>query len=417
MKTVKVLFLLSSVLATSCRLFAGDGSFYSSFGVGDIITYYGNRSAAMGGTGIASLGDGNINEANPAGLGLLSRTQYSGDFQYQGYALNDGTGSLFLSSGNFQAAGLAFPVYSDYNIAFAFSITPFSRRAYAVKDNEIDEGIIQTFDGTGGLSSAQFSFSFSPVQDLYFGVTTHYLFGNFDDVQQLEFDSVGYFTTDADKNISMHGFAFTLGGVFAGFDKALGISKEKKLNIGATLISGATLSSTEQTFQNFSTSQETTSVYTGSTKIPLGFALGLEYDVRDKIIFTGDAQFQQWSQYTYMGIHPAEIQNSIRFGVGAEFLPTKTLSEPYYRQVTYRAGGYINESYLKINGENINEYFITGGIAVPIFFAPGSEARLNIGLEYGIRGTTSNGLERDSITRLTISLSGSDSWFNPTEVE
>jgi hypothetical protein len=416
MKTAKFL-LLASMLGTSCRLFAGDGSFYSSFGVGDIVNYGGNRSAAMGGTGIASLSDGYINELNPAGLGQLTRTQYSGDFQYQGYALNDGTGSTFLSSGNFQAAGIAFPVYSDYSIAFAFSITPFSRRAYAVTDNEMDAGIVQTFTGSGALSSAQFSFSYSPAEDLYFGVTTHYLFGNFDDVQQLEYDSVGYFTTNGDKNISMNGFAFTIGGVFAGVDKALGFSKEKHLNIGATIFSGATLNSTEQTYQDFSTVEETTDVITGSTRIPLGYALGLEYDVQDKMIFTGDAQFQQWSQFAYMGVHPPEIQNSLRFGVGAEFLPTKTLAEPYYRQVTYRAGGYVNESYLNINGETIDEYFITGGIGVPIFFTPTSEARINIGLEYGIRGTTSNGLERDSITRVTVSLSGSDSWFNPPETQ
>src|SRR5208283_5693871 len=98
--------------------------------------------------------DGYINELNPAGLGQLTRTQYSGDFQYQGYALNDGTGSTFLSSGNFQSAGIAFPVYSDYSIAFAFSITPFSRKAYAVTDNEMDAGIVQTFTGSGALSSA-----------------------------------------------------------------------------------------------------------------------------------------------------------------------------------------------------------------------------------------------------------------------
>lgn len=417
MRSVTVFALLFLTLVPRCQLFAGDGSFYSSFGVGDIITYYGNRSAAMGGTGVASLSDSYINEANPAGLGQLSRTQYFGDFQYQGYALNDGTGSSFLSTGNFQAAGLAFPIDSEYSVSFAFSITPFSRRGYTLTDNETDVGIVQSFNGTGGLSSAQFSFSFSLLQDLYFGVSTHYLFGNFDDEQKLEYDSVGYFATDADKNIAMHGFAFTVGAVFSGLDKAIGISKEKNLNIGATLFSGTSLASTEQTFQNFSTSQETTDVYTGWTKIPLGFALGLEYDVHNKMVFTGDAQFQQWNQFTYMGVHPAEIQNSMRFGVGAEFLPTKTLSEPYYHQVTYCAGGYVNESYLKINGETINEYFVTGGIGVPVFFTLGSEDRLNIGLEYGIRGSTSNGLERDSITRLTISINGSDTWFTPPEGE
>ena len=47
MKTAKFLLLLASVLGTSRHLFAGDGSSYSSFGVGDILTYAGNRSAAM----------------------------------------------------------------------------------------------------------------------------------------------------------------------------------------------------------------------------------------------------------------------------------------------------------------------------------------------------------------------------------
>jgi len=417
MKTVKFFFLLAAVAGTSLPLFAGNGSIYSTFGVGDIINYGGIRSFAMGGTGIASLADGTVNELNPAGLGQLTRTQYAGEVQYQGYSMSDGTASTFLSSGNFQSAALAFPVYSEYGIGFAFSVTPFSRRAYDVIDKESNPGITQTFTGSGGLSSAQFGFSFSPVQDLYFGVTTHYLFGNFDDVQEIEYDSLGYFTTNGDKNISTDGFAFTVGGLFSGLDKALGISKEKHLNIGATFFSGATLKSDGQIFQNFSTVADTTDSISTTTKIPLGFALGLEYDVRNNFVLTGDFQYQQWSRYTYMGVHPPEIQNSMRVGVGAEFLPTRSLSEPYYRQVTYRVGGYMDQSYLKLNGQAIDDYFITGGISVPVFSTPGSEARLNIGLEHGIRGTTSNGLERDAITRVTVSLTGSDTWFIVPEVQ
>ena len=57
---------------------------------------------------------------------------------------------MFLSSGNFQSAGIAFPVYSDYSIALAFNITPFSRKAYDVTVNETDAGINQIFTGSGG---------------------------------------------------------------------------------------------------------------------------------------------------------------------------------------------------------------------------------------------------------------------------
>lgn len=419
MKKANICVLALCLLGTSFRLFAGNGSVYSSFGVGEIVTYSSARTAAMGGTGIALLTDGYINSSNPAAFSLLTRTQYSADFQYQGYAMNDGTQSTFLSSGNIQSAMLAFPVYSKYKLAMGFGLTPFSQSAFNIRDEETEVGqdIIQNFDGGGGLSSAQVSFSFSPVQDFYLGATLHYIFGEFDYRQQLEYAGTGYFTTDEDSTTSMDGFGFTVGGAFAGIDKALGLSKEKRLNVAATLFTGATMDAKEERFENYITSRETTNVAYGNAKLPLGFAFGLEYQPNERLLFTGDAKFQQWGRYTYFGAHPSEIRNSSRFGIGAEFAPTVSLGESYFRQVSYRAGSYMNASYLTLNGEQIKEYFVTGGIGIPVFFAPGSEARLNIALEYGIRGTTSNGLQRDSITRLTISLSGSDTWFNPPEIE
>ena len=419
MRTAKFFLLLIFVHATSCLLVAGNGSIYSRLGIGEIITYSGSRSAAMGGTGLASFSDSYINSANPATLGLLTRVQYSGDFQYQGYAVSDGSQSTFLSSGNIQSAMLAMPVYSAYSVTAAFGITPFSRTAYAVKDPETAGGqnIVQTFTGSGGLSSAQASISFSPERDYYLGATVHYLFGNFDLRQQLEYSGTGYFTSDAERFISMDGFAYTVGGAIAGIDNVLGFSKEKQVNVAATLFTGTSLNASEKTIQSFTTSKETTDVFAGGAKIPLGIALGFEYHPRERLSFTSDLQFQQWSHYSYLGIHPQEIRNSTRFGIGAEYMPSTTLGEAYYKQVIYRAGGYVNSSNLVLNGESINEYFVTGGIGVPIFFSPGSEGRLNISVEYGIRGTTSNGLQRDKITRLTVSLNGSDTWFVPPEVE
>ncbi len=417
MRSIGIQFF--GVLLLGSQLIAANGSIYSRFGVGDIASFISSRSTAMGGTGIALLTDGYINRANPAALGRISRTQYSADFQYQGYAMNDGTASSFLSSGNFQGAMLAFPLYSEYNIAFAFGINPFSHSAYDVRDEELQAGqdIIQTFDGVGGLSSAQFSLSFSPRQDLFLGMTTHYLFGKFDDRQRLEFAGKGYYVSDVDREISMDGFAFTFGGVYAGIDKALGLSSLKNLNVAATIFSGASLSAKEEKFQNYVTSQETTDVRSGSAKIPLGVTFGAAYLLREKLILTSDLQIQNWDTYKYFGTHPSEIRNSTRFGVGAELLPTLIPGDPYYQQMTYRAGAYVNSSYLKVNGQGINEYFVTAGVGLPIFLSLNSEARMNVSLEYGIRGTTANGLQKDSITRLTISLSGSDTWFIPPEIE
>lgn len=419
MATGKRLLCLVSFLAATSTLVASNGSVYSRFGVGEISTFMSGRTAGMGGSGIALLTDGYINSVNPAALGRLTRTQYEADFQYQGFAINDGTASSYLSSGNFQEAMLAFPVYHDYGMSFAFGITPFSRTAYSVKSNDTQAGqeITQSFDGNGGLTSAQLSFSLSPHRDLYLGLTSHYLFGTVNRRQQLAFAGTGYFASDETRSVSMKGFAFTLGAVYNGVDVALGVSKEKNLNVAATIFSGSNLSATEHLIENYVSSRETTDVQSGTVKIPIGFGLGVAYLLQEQAILTGDLRIQSWDNYSYLGTHPAEIRNSIRFGVGAEFIPSRTIGESFYKQVTYRVGSYLNSSYLKVNNEPINEYFVTGGVGLPVFFIPTSEARLNISLEYGIRGTTSNGLQKDSITRLTISLSGSDTWFVPPEIE
>ncbi|MEX0737140.1 MAG: hypothetical protein WD182_06830, partial [Bacteroidota bacterium] len=67
----------------------------------------------------------------------------------------------------------------------------------------------------------------------------------------------------------------------------------------------------------------------------------------------------------------------------------------------------------KIIGTPINEYFVTVGMGLPI----GPDARINVGLHAGIRGATTANLQRDTILRLTLSLSASEAWFLTFEEE
>ena len=410
--------LLLFLAVWTSPLFAGEGSIYSRYGVGDIVTFTSTRTVGMGGTGIAMITDGYVNGTNPAALGILSRVQYSADYQYQGYKMNDGTGSNFLTTGTVQSALLALPVYTPYGVTIGVGLLPFSQTAYDVKENDTEAGqnITQIFDGVGGLSSAQVSLSVSPETDLYLGGTFHYIFGNADYRQRLEYPDAGYFTTDEDRIVSLEGFGGTVGAAFTGFGKLFGLSKEKKLALGATFFTGTKMDAKEELIENFVTSAETTSVAYGNAKIPMSIALGLMFQANEKLLFACDARFQSWNDYTYFGVHPSEIRNSSRYGIGLEYAPRATLGESFFRQVQYRAGAYTEATYLMLDGEQIKDYFVTGGVGLPLYFGQDSEGRLNLGLEYGVRGTTSNGLELDHIIRFTISVSGSDTWFTPTEI-
>jgi hypothetical protein len=67
---------------------------------------------------------------------------------------------------------------------------------------------------------------------------------------------------------------------------------------------------------------------------------------------------------------------------------------------------------LVLNNEHITEFGISFGMGLPIGSRSGF-SNANIGLEYGQRGTTNNGLIQESFFSLSIGLSLNDKWFTP----
>jgi hypothetical protein len=172
------------------------------------------------------------------------------------------------------------------------------------------------------------------------------------------------------------------------------------------------LTTNESLVRKLSTVDTTVAIDDNSIVLPLGFSVGLAYQ-NNGMLYTGDVGVQQWSDFTLLGVHPAEMQNSMRAGIGVEWLPGKEFVETYAQQIGYRLGAYARQTNVKLYGTSINEYFATAGIGLPL----GNDARLNIGLEYGVRGTTSAQLVKNNILRLTLSISAGDYWFLPSEIE
>ncbi len=56
---------------------------------------------------------------------------------------------------------------------------------------------------------------------------------------------------------------------------------------------------------------------------------------------------------------------------------------------------------------------ISGGLGLPM----GPESQLNIGLQVGIRGSTNNYLQKDTIVRLSVAVSATEIWFLRFEEE
>jgi hypothetical protein len=406
-------FCLVSLFLLSVA-YAGKGSIYSRFGVGEINTLSGGRSSGMGHVGVAVLGGGTINFMNPASIGTIKRTLFSAGYQHRTYSSEDATGTSSIATGTFNEFGVAFPISSGDNIVLSLGALPFSTVGYEQQITQTVAGIqtVQLFEGRGGLTSGQLSLSYSPMTDLYLGMTAHYLFGSIYKDQTIQFNTSGYFNGSYNQTLSMSGGALTVGAIYTGIDQLLGFSDAKRTDLGVTLFSGSSLSRDDETLKNYTSNQDTLLTKDNAVDLPFGFSLGLAH-TRNSILYSADMNFQNWSSFTVNGVTPNELRNSLRFGAGVEFLPSDNFTDTFWEKASYRFGGFFRMTNLSVSGQSINEMFGTAGIGLPLSF----ESRINVALEAGIRGTTSSSLIKDTIIRFTVSVTASELMFIPPVID
>ncbi len=409
---MKKIFILIAVF--SSLLFAGKGSLYSRYGFGEINPYISARAVGMGNNGIALFSETDINLENPAAIGFINRSLFSGAYQHKTYFSTDGKLSSTLLSGNIQAAAIAFPLYKPAKSVLALSLRPLSTMGYnlTAKSTLGANTITQTFDGRGGLTSAQISISYEAAEDIILGGGLNYVFGAFSKDQTINFTDASYFGGSFNETISMSGGRLVIGGLIRGIDKMMQLSDERNLNVGFSLYSGTTLDTENEILRNFSSNTDTVTKLSLKSKLPLSVGLGISYS-KNNIVYTGDFYFQNWDAGTIAGKSQNELQNSIRAGIGAEFLPSADFTDEFWKRVSYRIGGFMQQTSIQLNGQSINEIFGSAGLSFPI----STESRLHLGMEYGIRGTTSSLLYKDTILRFTAAVTISELMFIPPKVD
>ena len=140
---------------------------------------------------------------------------------------------------------------------------------------------------------------------------------------------------------------------------------------------------------------------------------------------TGIGEARKWfagAEYTFQGSNEfgnrfenieasgsASFESMHRMAVGGYFIPNYNSYNSYLKRITYRAGLKFEKTGLVIRDEAINDYGLSLGLGLPLGGIGGSN--LNIGVEFGQRGTTSSGLVQENYTNIFISLSISDKWF------
>ena len=96
------------------------------------------------------------------------------------------------------------------------------------------------------------------------------------------------------------------------------------------------------------------------------------------------------------------------FRAGFEIVPNRNDIRYYLRRCAYRAGVYYDQSYYKLDGNDVNTIGITLGVTLPVFRYYNG---ISLGVDMGQRGSKKNNMIRERYAMFVIGFNIHDIWF------
>jgi hypothetical protein len=94
--------------------------------------------------------------------------------------------------------------------------------------------------------------------------------------------------------------------------------------------------------------------------------------------------------------------------MGGYFIPNYNSFTSYTQRIVYRGGLKYEKTGLVIDSESINDMGLMLGVGLPV---SGTFSNVNIGFEFGKKGTTKAGLVQQNYANISIGFSLNDKWF------
>jgi hypothetical protein len=403
---------------------------YSRFGIGNLTE---SRNLVFKGMGGAANGYSNrhtINATNPASYSFLTTTafEFSVEAQSNNIRIGDNiTKSSTLSIGHLN---LAFPLVKG-NLAVNIGYNPISKVYYNSIDTLNDiagSGTrgINKYNGEGGLNYGFLGLS-GGIKGFSLGVNAGYLFGNIRNSSYFGFIDTPHVlrtrVTEFTEQNNYGGLLFQTGAMYRKDFK-----NKNFLSIGATATLAQKINATQSAYEIAGTmalSQDEPAVIDtiaasydakGTLQMPTRLGFGLHYGKENNYDIGIDYTYTDWKNFSkFDGSKALGVgDQSYRIAIGGEIIPnTKASSKQYFSHITYRLGAYMGKDYLSLKGTDIEHYGFTAGLQLP-FRASGNAEQmgaLNMGIDFGNRGTLNNGLAREFMVNFNIGLKINARWF------
>jgi hypothetical protein len=298
-------------------------------------------------------------------------------------------------------------------MGFGFGLIPYSAVGYRIR-NEDALGVVNRYSASGGLNKVFLGFGYKINSNFSLGADIHYNFGNVETIGIEKIPEVQLGTQEINTS-ELSGANINLSAMYqrkinAKLDVygSLVYTPESNLSSKNTRINSTVLYSDLFDPQNVDVSEaiESRNTIKMPTKIAIGFGIGQS----KKWMLGNELTFQQSSKFgnRYNDLVNVKYKNAFKYSVGGYYIPNYTSFSNYFKKITYRGGFRYEQTGMVIKNENINDYAFTAGLGLPL---GGAFSNLNVGVEYGRRGTAKALLIEENYTNVVLSLSLNDRWF------
>ena len=408
---VKIFLLIFTNIALSQ---SGTNSPYSYTGLGEV-NFRGNQiNRFMGGLEVYN-DSIHANLSNPSSYAKLLLTTYSIGLNYSNNQLSDTNDSKSLISSGLDYIGIAIPTKK---FGFGFGIIPFTSVGYKLSqiDDSSSSDILNRYEGEGGINKDFFSLGLYLLKNLSFGVTINYDFGKLKYQTSKFLDDV-YLGTVLINESSISGLDIKLATnyeipVNSKIDLHMMVSyvpqgslnsNNKRLLITSPLSDPSNIAEIIE-IDLAETGLDFTEIQLPSSSI-VGFGLGKKskWFAGAQYIMTNSSNFKN----SFNTLPNVSYKDGSQFSIGGFYIPDYSSITSYWKRVVLRMGFRHEVTGIFKNNFGINETGINFGAGLPL---PGY-SNVNIGFEYGSRGTKNSNILNEKFWTVRIGFSLNDRWF------
>lgn len=403
---------------------------YSFFGIGEEFSPMTVEQINMGGLGAAYNSIYHLNLSNPAANAFLRYSTYTFGLLNNDLTVKDANGKQSSTTTNLSYFSIGFPLGNKVGVHFG--LQPVSTVGYSLLSQVFDTDDTLTeitqFTGNGGANRIYGSFGIFAVKNFAVGLEGSFVFGNIENSIINQRANV-HLATKNQEVATLRGGILKIG---AQYKKKL--KDELMLDMGATVkFSNSFKAKGDEYLYSLTTDFNGTeiprdTIYAASlngklvhpleTNIGVGLGkenkwyLGAEYEMQDAITSNG-----------YFSVVDAAYRfgKSNRISFGGFYIPKINALTGYWKRIRYSAGVRFEDTGLLVDGTgtgnsftNIKDFGMSFGLSLPL---RKGLSNLNLGIEYGRKGTTDNNLIQESYFNIRAGLSLNDLWFIKTRID